>query len=169
MTGVTPSAGHRARTAARVTAVQALYEIEVGDSDSEAILANFVTQRWPWSGLNAALPPPDVDYLSRLVRGVEAERPELERAIAETLAARLDQAHLEILLRCILLAGTYELRALAETPTKVILNEYINIARAFFSGKEPGLVNGVLDALARRYRREPGALPATRQGTLEAE
>jgi N utilization substance protein B len=158
MIGVPQSAGHRARTAARVTAVQALYEIEVGDGDSETILTNFVTQRWPWSGLNAALPPPDESYLSQLVRGVEAERPELERAIAETLATRLDQAHLEILLRCILLAGTYELRALTGTPTKVILNEYINIARAFFSGKEPGLINGVLDALARKYRAEPGTV-----------
>lgn len=158
---VPQSAGHRARTAARVTAVQALYEIEVGDCDSEAILANFVTQRWPWWGLDATLPPPDEVYLSHLVRGVEAERPELERAIDAALATRLDQAHLEILLRCILLAGAYELRALTETPTKVILNEYINIARAFFSGKEPGLINGVLDALARRYRPERGVLPGT--------
>ena len=65
---------------------------------------------------------------------------------------------LEILLRCILRLGTFELMARAQVPARVVISEHVDLADAFFSGREPGMVNGVLDRLARSLR--PGELEA---------
>ncbi|MFO1153482.1 MAG: transcription antitermination factor NusB [Rhodospirillales bacterium] len=140
------------RRAARLAAVQAVYEIAVSDADADAILDNFLHQRWPRSGAHESLPPPDIRMLTAMLKGVVAATPDLDREIDAILANRRGAERIELLLRAILRVGAFELMTMEAVPTKVILNEYINLAHAFFTGGEPALVNAVLDRLASRYR-----------------
>ncbi|MFO1129407.1 MAG: transcription antitermination factor NusB [Rhodospirillales bacterium] len=150
--GVEPRQPQLPRRSARLAAVQAVYEIAVSDADVETILDNFLHQRWPRSGANDRLPPPDLRLLTTMLRGVVAATPALDQEIDAILANRRGAERIELLLRAILRVGAFELMAMEAVPTKVILNEYINLAHAFFAGGEPALVNAVLDRLALRYR-----------------
>lgn len=146
------------RTAARVAAVQALYEIEIAAADADAVIGD-VLARPPEADLRQPhrLPPPDPDHLGRVVHGVVEHRARLDAAIAAVLAADLELARLEVLLAAILRAGSFELIAMPEIPFKVVISEYVDVAHAFYAGREPMLVNGVLDRLAGRVR--PDATP----------
>lgn len=140
------------RSAARLAAVQAIYEMEVSGADAQSILDNFLRQRWPWSGAMESLPPPDLDLLTRLVHGTQEVQAHLDTAIDAVLESRQGTLRIELLLRAILRAGAYELDAMRETPAKVIINEYINLGHAFYSSGEPALVNAILDKLASQFR-----------------
>ena len=76
--------------------------------------------------------------------------------LSEALAADWPPERLQVILRCILLVGTCELVARRNTPARVVIAEHVDLAHAFFAGAEPGMVNAVLDRLARRLR--PGEL-----------
>lgn len=147
----------RHRRAARLAAVQALYEHEVAGTPAEAVLANFLDDRWAAVAGTHRLEDLDAPFLRRLVLGVAEKGSELDADIQGALDKERDVARLEVLLRTILRAGTYELVAIPQIPTNVILNEYVEIAHAFFGGKEPAIVNAVLDRLAIRLRgaRDP--------------
>ena len=147
----------QSRRAARLACVQALYEIDVTGVGYDAVLDEFVTDRWVRDVEGDALPPADVTFLNRLVRGVCDRMTELDRAIAAALSADRSLARLEVLLRAVLRAATYELIAMPEVPAKVIINEYMDVSHAFFGGSEPALVNGVLDRVAREHRAGPVA------------
>ena len=145
------------RSAARLIAVQALYEMEMAGASADAVLRQFMERRWGRRSEEEGggpLTEPDPRWLAILVRGVAARMAELD----ETIGAALDKARplkrLEVLLRVILRAGAFELLSQADVPARVVVNEYMNIAHAFFAGKEPNLVNGVLDRLAHVLRRE---------------
>lgn len=152
MAGISPATFRRRRSVARLASVQALYEMEISGAASDGVLREFLTKRWKHFAEDAGLPPPDEAFLDRLVRGVSERQPELDREIESALSAEWSLPRLEVLLRVILRAGTYELLAVPEVPPKVVINEYVDVAHAFFSGKEIALVNAVLDRLAGRLR-----------------
>lgn len=160
-----PAAGRRPaspllpRRAARLAAVQGLYEIEVSAAEVDAVLENYLHHRWPRSGAARELPPPDLELLTRLLRGTFEAAADLDREINRVLAGRRGGDRIETLLRAILRVGAFELREMTDVPTRVVLNEYINLAHAFFAGGEPALVNAVLDRLALGFRG-PEAAPA---------
>ena len=150
----------RRRTAARLACVQALYEMDVSGAATDPVLSEFMTERWSRAHESARLPEPDPDFLSTLVRGVSEQLSQLDETIAQALAPDWSLDRLEVLVRSVLRAGAFELTALPEVPTKVVINEYVDVAHAFFDGNEPALVNGVLDRLARRHRSREGAASA---------
>lgn len=88
-----------------------------------------------------------------LVRGTMARRAEIDGCIGAALTPDWPLERLESVLRAILRAGAYELLARADVPVPVVISEYLDIGHAFFAGKEPGLINGVLDRLARTLRQ----------------
>lgn len=150
------------RSAARLACVQALYEIDVAGSPSDPVLREFIAERWKNAIEGTDLPEPDSAFLSELVHGVAMEMPRLDQAIGQALAGRtLDR--LEVLLRAILRAGAYELAERPEIPAKVVINEYMNVAHAFFAGRETALVNAVLDRLVATLRAGEGAATAPDQ------
>lgn len=156
MNGRTQSSFQLRRSAARLACVQALYEIDVTGSSSDPVLREFIAERWKAPAEGADLPEPDAAFLSELVRGVCMEMPRLDQAIEQALAGRtLDR--LEVLLRAVLRAGAYELADRPEIPEKVVINEYMDVAHAFFAGRETGLVNAVLDRLIGILRGSEGA------------
>lgn len=143
------------RAAARLAAVQALYEMDIAGAKADPVLVEFMQSRWtssPDDGGDGGLPPPDAPFLGELVRGVEGRLEEIDVLIGGALSESWPMDRLEAVLKAILRAGAYELLALDEVPAKVVINEYVDLAHAFFAGKESGLVNAVLDHLAHSLR-----------------
>lgn len=140
------------RSAARLAAVQALYQMDMTGVSADAVIVQFfdpdVRQQW------TETMPADFDrgLFTQLVRGVTLKREELDRVVAASLSGDWTVERLEIILRRILEAGTYELTERSDVPPRVAITEYVDVAHAFYSGAEPGLVNGVLDKLARKFR-----------------
>ena len=148
------------RSSARLAAVQALYEIDMTGVSADPVLQEFLKDRWkPKPGMieedEESLPdlaPPDCALLADIIRGVSAKRDDLDGIIGQALSSEWSVERLELILRATLRAGTFELLSMAEVPAKVIINEYINVAKAFFDDNKPGMVNGVLDKIARVLR-----------------
>jgi N utilization substance protein B len=145
------------RSTARLIAVQALYEMEMAGAPADTVLRQFMERRWKRRSeeeSGASLAEPDTRWLAVLVQGVAERLAELDEVIGGALETARPLERLEVLLRAILRAGTYELMSRADVPARVVISEYMNIAHAFFAGKEPTLVNGVLDRLAHVLRRQ---------------
>jgi transcription antitermination protein NusB len=159
MSGEPPSRappGLRRRSAARLAAVQALYQIDLGGGAPEAVIAEFRVHRFGREIDGENYGDADTQLFAEIVAGVVERQAELDRALSGALTPDWPLERLETVLRAILRAGAFELLALAEVPARVVISEYLDIAHAFFAGKEPGLVNGVLDHIAHRLR--PGDL-----------
>jgi len=141
-----------ARSASRLGAVQALYQLELSDEGTQSVIREFIDHRLGKEVEGALYAAPDADLFKDLVEGVTRSQDDLDALIIGALTPDWPLNRLETVLRAILRAGAYELRFRVDVPTKVIINEYLDIAHAFFSGAEPGLVNGVLDRLAKECR-----------------
>ncbi len=148
------AAAGAARSAARLGAVQALYQIELADGPAEVVLREFLEHRLAEEIEGVSLDTADRDLFAALVRGVAAERSPLDDLLSAVLAEDWPVERLETLLKVILRAGAYELGYRPDIPPRVTITEYVNLAQAFFDGKEPGLANGVLDRLAHELRPE---------------
>ncbi|SDG91781.1 transcription antitermination factor NusB [Roseospirillum parvum] len=155
------------RSMARLNAVQALYGLAVSEAAVDDVLLQFLPQRLGDERLGGAsieedpdtgdetdvsLGEPDSALLIRLVRGVCERRDDLDRLIGGALTGDWTLARLELTVLCLLQAGVWELLAHAEVPSKVVITEYVELARAFYAGPEPAMVNAVLDRLARTVR-----------------
>ena len=144
--------GVRRRTAARFAAVQALYQIELSGIGAEETVRQFIQHRLGETADDVAIGRADVDYFKVLVLGASARQNEIDDVIAAGLVPDWPLQRLEIILRAILRVGTFELMGRPDVAARVVINEHVDIAHAFFEGAEPGLVNGMLDGLARTWR-----------------
>ena len=149
----------RQRSAARLAAVQALYQIEIAGAEIEQVIAEFAGERLDEKVDGVQLAKPDGGFFAELVRAVCLNRRDLDDMIAAVLTEDWTIERLEVLLRCLLRAGAHELADRPEIPARVIISEYVDLADAFYNEKETGLVNGVLDRLARELRPAELAVP----------
>jgi N utilization substance protein B len=147
-------AQRRPRSAARMAATQALYQILLTGAMAENVVSEFQKFRREGEGESVSLGGADLALFADIVRGAAARREEIEAMLTRSLAEDWPLDRLETLLRAVLWAGVYELVGRPDVPLEVVINEYVDIAHAFFAGKEPSLVNGVLDKLAREVRGE---------------
>jgi N utilization substance protein B len=152
-----PNAG-KGRSTARLAAVQALYQIEIAETDLDQVIAEFAGHRLGEAVDGVEMVKPDAAFFTALVRGVHLSRRDLDDMIAAVLTEDWRIERLETLLHCILRAGAHELADRADVPARVVISEYVDLADAFYGEKETGLVNGVLDRLARELRPEELAL-----------
>jgi len=156
--------GRRPRRAARLAAVQALYQMELTGCSAEAAIGEFIAHGPARSGEAEPYGPPDADTFATLVIGVTRQREELDNLLSAVISEDWTVERLETLLRAILRAGAFELSEHRDTPPRVAISEYVGVTDAFFAGKEPAFVNGVLDRLAHALR--PDELgPAGRAAT----
>jgi N utilization substance protein B len=145
--------GSRRRSVARLAAVQALYQLEINpEADADAVVREFVRHRFGHEIDGDRYGEADPALFSDLVRGVMADRVSLDTTISSVLTEEWPLMRLDAVLRAILRAGVYELVHRRDVPPRVSISEYTTIAHAFFTGKEPGLANGVLDRLGRSLR-----------------
>lgn len=148
---MTPKA-RLARSVARLAAVQALYQMEVSGAGVEAVIREFSDHRFDRDLDDAPMAEADEVFFADLVRGAVHAQSDVDRAVTERLASGWRLERIDATARAILRAGAYELIHRPDTPTEVVIDEYVDIAKSFFEGAEPGFVNGALDAIARHVR-----------------
>jgi N utilization substance protein B len=143
--------GHAGRGAARLAALQALYQLEITGNTPDDVIDEFIEHRFAAGG-ETGTPIHDKAFFSDLVHGVLKHQVEIDRSIARSLAQGWTLSRIDSTLRALLRAASYELVARRDVPAKVVIDEYVELARDFFDGDEPGFVNAVLDRLAHRKR-----------------
>ena len=153
-----PQAGI-ARSAARLAAVQALYQMELTGASWRQVQAEFEHHRIGMDLEGETLAEADLRHFRRLLEGVVARQADLDKAVDSTLKTGWPLRRIDPILRALLRAGGYELLALPDVPRKVILNEYIEVAKAFFDGEEPKFANAVLETMARSLRPDTTQRP----------
>ena len=141
------------RSAARLAAVQALYQQEMEGTAVAPLLHEFHHHRLGATIDGIEYVDAEVDFFDDLVKGVDARRDELDERIAAKLARDWSLNRLDKPMRQILRAGVYELLARADVPTGSIISEYVDVAKAFYDQREAAFVNGLLDAVAKEARR----------------
>ncbi len=144
--------GVNRRSAARVAAVQALYQMDMAATPIDAVIHEFVTVRFPSEDAGETAPGAEPLFFADLLRGVVRRQRDIDPMIDAALAAGWRLVRVDSILRAILRAGVFELMERTDVPARVVINEYINAAHAFFAEDEPKVVNGVLDRLARSLR-----------------
>jgi len=142
----------QARSVARLAAVQALYQMETAGAGVEAVIREFSEHRFDRDIEGSKLAATDETFFADLVRGVVGGQAEIDRAVAKRLAQGWRLERLDATVRAILRAGAFELAHRADVPTEVVIDEYVDLAKSFFEGPEPGFVNGALDAVAQDVR-----------------
>lgn len=143
-----------ARRAARLAAVQALYQMEISGSTTAEAISDFDTGKLPRPDGDVLIGDidGDMDLFRTLVEKAVDRQLTLDRAIARHLSKGWKLERLDAVARAILRAGAAELEQRADIPVAVVIDEYVEIAKGFFDGPEPGFVNATLDACARDLR-----------------
>jgi len=140
------------RGAARLAAVQALYQMDIAGTDLNDILAEFESHRLGGEVDGDKYLPAEAAFFRDVVSGVVADQRNLDPAIDLVLSKGWPLKRVEALLRAVLRAGCYELASKPDIPARVIVSEYVDVANAFVDREETGMVNAVLDQLARQLR-----------------
>ena len=146
-----PSATAR-RRAARLHAVQALYNIDRTGQSADSVLGEFVRFRLGEDVDGDRYVDPDRPLFAAIVRGVVAREGDLNLIIDGALDKGMTTQRLELLLRLILRAGTWELLVSPDVAARIVIADYVDLAHAFYAGKEPAITNAVLDRIARVLR-----------------
>ena len=140
------------RGAARLAAVQALYQMDIAATPLNDILAEFESH---WLGREvegSTYLPAEAAFFREIVGGFVREQRRLDPLIDRALAGGWPLKRVEALLRAALRAGAFELDQRRDVPARVVISEYVDVANAFLDGEETGMVNAVLDLLARQFR-----------------
>ena len=137
------------RTRARLAAVQALYQMDLTQRDLSQVLDEFISHRFNTVEIYEGA---DRSFFRDVASGVAHGQAKIDSEIAGHLAEGWRLSRIDSIMRAILRSGVYELLEKRDVPARAILNEYVEIARDFFGGEEPGVVNGVLDRVARKAR-----------------
>lgn len=145
---------HSRRTLARLNAVQAFYQMGIEEQSANDIVEEFLTHRLGAEIDDVQFKDSDKALFKDLVIGAKERIEEIDAKIEAVLDKDRTIGRLELVLQATLRVAVYELLARIDSKAKVIITEYVGIARTFFTGNEPSFVNGVLDRLARSIRPE---------------
>jgi N utilization substance protein B len=142
----------RARTVARLAAVQALYQMELAGEGVETVIAEFSNHRFDADIEGEMLAEADEDYFAAIVRGVIEEQAAIDAAVKARLASNWRMERLDSTLRALLRSGAWELKESRDVPKEIVIDEYVELAKAFFDESEARFVNAALDGVARDVR-----------------
>ena len=140
------------RGAARLAAVQALYQMDVGRQSLEDTLAQFETYNLGREIEGEQYLPADADFFGQIVRGVIKSQLDIDPTIDNALTDGWPVGRIDATLRAILRAATFELLRRRDIPPSVVITEYVDVAKAFYEDEAPKMVNGVLDTIAKSWR-----------------
>jgi|APSaa5957512535_1039671.scaffolds.fasta_scaffold150401_2 transcription antitermination protein NusB len=170
--GKSLSVGKR-RSAARLAAVQALYQMDIAGGEANSVVGEFTQYRLGEDVEGVAIVEADRELFGDIVLGVSAHRADIDDRLRSVLTGNWTFDKLELLVREILRAATYELMHRGDIDPPLTISEYVDLAAAFFSEKEPDFVNSILDQIARGSRsadmpdRQPETTPETGPDTDE--
>jgi transcription antitermination protein NusB len=166
-TAAAKAATPRPRSRSRLAAVQALYQMDLAGTDLNVVIEDFTLLRFaaPSSGHDGAHDYRDADaddslvgadpqFFAELLRGVVRRQRDIDPLVDAQMATGWRLVRIDSIMRAILRSGVFELMERPDVPGRVVINEYIDVAKDFFSEDEPRVVNGILDQLARRLRAE---------------
>lgn len=142
----------RLRRTARLSAVQALYQMELTGQGANSVVKQFRNHQFGSDDEPGEYIEADEDFFEDLLTGIVNRQDEVDRLAASVVKEGWKYSRLDSTVRAILRAGGYELVAREDVPVGVVINEYVDIAKAFFEGPEPGFINATLDALSRKAR-----------------
>jgi N utilization substance protein B len=164
-TGDTP----KPRTVSRMAAVQALYQMDLAGTDASEVIAQFMAAKPVPAGgaieddaetdALTSLEGGDATFFADVVKGVVRRQREIDPLVDQQLRTGWRLVRVDSILRAILRGGVFELLERSDVPARVTINEYINIAKAFFEADEPKVVNGVLDRIAHKVRAKEFETP----------
>ena len=140
------------RSAARLAAVQALYQQEMEGTPTPRLIHEFHAHRLGATIEGATYADAEESFFDDLVSGTVARQAEIDALIADRLAEGWSLERLDKPMKAILRVGSYELLARADVPVATVINEYLDVAEAFFDKREKGFVNGLLDSIAKTAR-----------------
>jgi N utilization substance protein B len=152
--------GFGSRGTSRLAAVQALYQMDVAQTDAGSVITQFIRYHFGHEIDGAYFDRADEPFFKDIVLGVVREQLDIDPLIGRHLVEGWRLARLDSILRAILRAATFEMRDRLDVPFKVIINEYVDVAHAFFGAEEPRVVNGILDSIAKEARPGDFAKPA---------
>ncbi len=139
----------QARSVARLAAVQALYQMEIGEAGVDRVVREFQDHRFDRDLEGSPMAGADEAFFGELARGVVEAQGDIDTAIRAHLAKGWKMTRIDATVRAILRCAAFELLHRPEIPREIVIDEYLEIAKSFFDGPEPGFVNGLLDAIAR--------------------
>ncbi len=142
----------RARTVARLAAVQALYQMELAGEGVETVITEFSNHRFDADIEGEALAEADEEWFAEIVRGVISGQRDIDATIKARLASNWRLERLDATLRALLRSGAWELAHKPEVPKEIVIDEYVELAKAFFDAAEAKFVNAALDGVARDVR-----------------
>ena len=142
----------KSRSAARLAAVQALYQHDMEATPQAQLLREFHQHRLGAIIGDDEYADAEIDFFDDVVKGALARAAEIDAIIVGKLSDGWTLERLDKPMRAILRAGTYELLARADVPVKSVINEYVDVADAFYAKREKGFVNGLLDAVSKDVR-----------------
>lgn len=145
------------RGAARLAAVQALYQMDVGRQSLEDTLAQFSAHHLGREIEGEQYLPADADFFRQIVSGVIRNQLDIDPTVDNALQKGWPVGRIDATLRAILRAATFELLRRKDIPSGVVITEYVDIAKAFYEEDAAGMVNGVLDAIAKQTHRDDPA------------
>ena len=152
------------RSAARLAAVQALYQMDMTGIDLNAVIAEFEAHRLGRKIEGCQYAEPEAAFFRDLVEGVVREQLRIDPLIDKQLAEGWRLTRVDSILRAILRGGAYEILVRNDVPARVVISEYVDIAHAFFAEEEPKVVNGILDRLGHKARPQEFASEGTSDG-----
>ena len=132
--------------------MQGLYQMDLAATGLDDVIAEFTVHRIPEADEDSLIGSADPIYFADILRGVVRRQRDIDPMVDKALATGWRLVRVDSILRAILRAGVFELMERTDVPARVVINEYINVAHAFFSDDEPRVVNGVLDKLGRDLR-----------------
>ncbi|CAL1691681.1 Transcription antitermination protein NusB [Brevundimonas subvibrioides] len=142
----------RARTVARLAAVQALYQMELAGEGVETVITEFSNHRFDADIEGEPLAEADEAYFADVVRGVIQSQREIDASVKARLASNWRLERLDATLRALLRCGAWELAHRTDVPKEIVIDEYVGLAKAFFDEAEAKFVNAALDGVARDVR-----------------
>ena len=142
------------RGAARLAAVQALYQMDIAGAGLNDVFAEFESH-WLGSEVEGEkYLPAEAAFFRDVVSGVVRDQKELDPLIDQALARGWPLKRIDAIIRAVLRAGSYELQHRTDVPARVVVTEYVDVANAFVDKEETGMVNAVLDQIARKFRAD---------------
>jgi len=142
----------RARTVARLAAVQALYQMELAGEGVETVISEFSNHRFDADIEGEPLAEADEEWFAEIVRGVIGSQRDIDATIKARLASNWRLERLDATLRALLRSGAWELAHKPDVPREIVIDEYVELAKAFFDEAESKFVNAALDGVARDVR-----------------
>ena len=142
------------RGAARLSAVQALYQMDIAGAGLNDIFAEFESH-WLGSEVEGEkYLPAEAAFFRDVVSGVVRDQAKLDPLVDDALAKGWPLKRIDAIIRAVMRAGAYELEHRKDVPARVVVTEYVDVANAFVDREETGMVNAVLDQIARQFRAD---------------